>query len=98
VFKTNTYASRIIEVEKNQKVITNGPYSIVRHPMYLGQMFLFVFSPLALGSYWAMIPGLLIIPLFVIRIRGEEKELSQNLEGYKEYLTKKCFLSFITIY
>ncbi|MFH1032859.1 MAG: isoprenylcysteine carboxylmethyltransferase family protein [Chloroflexota bacterium] len=88
VFRTNSYASRIIEVEKGQKVITTGPYSVVRHPMYLGVLIFYIFSPLALGSYWAVIPALLVIPILVVRIRGEEKELLENLEGYKEYVTK----------
>ncbi len=88
VFKTNSYASRIIEVEKTQKVITTGPYTVVRHPMYLGVLIFYIFSPMALGSYWAVIPALHIIPLLVARIIGEEKELSKNLEGYKEYLMK----------
>ena len=88
VFKTNSYASRIVEVEKGQKVITTGPYAIVRHPMYLGVLIMYVFSPLALGSYWALIPMSLIIPILFARIKEEEKELLQNLAGYKEYLTK----------
>jgi len=88
VFKSNRYASRIIEVEKGQKVITTGPYSIVRHPMYLGVCIFWTFSPLALGSYWAVLPALFIIPVLVVRIRGEEKELLENLEGYREYVMK----------
>ena len=88
VFRTNSYASRIIEVEKGQRVITTGPYAIVRHPMYFGVFVMYVFSPLALGSYWALIPALLIVPILFIRIRGEEKELLENLEGYKEYVIK----------
>ena len=88
VFRTNSYASRIVEVEKGQKVITTGPYAIVRHPMYFGVFVMYVFSPLALGSYWALIPALLIVPILFIRIRGEEKELLENLEGYKEYVIK----------
>ena len=88
VFKTNSYASRIVEVEKDQKVITTGPYAIVRHPMYLGVLIMYVFSSLALGSYWALIPMSLIIPILFARIKEEEKELLQNLAGYKEYLTK----------
>jgi protein-S-isoprenylcysteine O-methyltransferase Ste14 len=88
VFKTNSYASRIVEVEKHQKVITTGPYAVVRHPMYLGVLVMYLFSPLALGSYWAVVPMLLIIPILVIRIIGEEKELLENLEGYKEYVMK----------
>ena len=88
VFKTNSYASRIVEVEKDQKVITTGPYAIVRHPMYLGVLIMYVFSSLALGSYWALIPMSLIIPILFVRIKVEEKELLQNLPGYKEYLAK----------
>ena len=88
VFRTNSYASRVVEVEKGQKVITTGPYAIVRHPMYLGVLFFYIFSPLSLGSYWALIPTLLIIPILFIRIRGEEKELLENLEGYEEYVIK----------
>jgi protein-S-isoprenylcysteine O-methyltransferase Ste14 len=88
VFKANSYASRIIEVEKGQKVITTGPYAIVRHPMYLGVLIFYIFSPLALGSYWAVIPALFVIPLIIARIRGEEKELVENLEGYRTYAIK----------
>jgi len=88
VLKTNSYASRIIEVEKGQKVITTGPYAIVRHPMYLASLILYAFSPLALGSYWAMLPVVLLIILLVARIKGEEKELLENLEGYRDYVVK----------
>lgn len=88
VFKANSYTSRIIEVEKDQKVVTTGPYAVVRHPMYLGVLIFYIFSPLALGSYWALIPALLIVPILVARIGGEEKELLENLEGYKEYVMK----------
>ena len=88
VFRENRYASRIIEVEPEQKVISSGPYAIVRHPMYLGASLMFVFTPLALGSYWAIIPSLLIIPILVARIRNEEKVLERELKGYQEYLQK----------
>ncbi len=88
VLKTNSYASRVIEVEEGQKVVSTGPYAMVRHPMYLAVMILYIFSPLALGSYWAVIPTLFLLPLLVARIRGEEKELLANLEGYKEYAAK----------
>ena len=85
VLKTNSYASRVIEVERGQEVITTGLYAIVRHPMYLAMLILCTFSPLALGSYWAMIPGVLLIVLIIARIKGEEQELLENLKGYKEY-------------
>jgi protein-S-isoprenylcysteine O-methyltransferase Ste14 len=88
VFKANTYASRIIEVEKGQKVITTGPYAIVRHPMYVGVLVFYIFSPLALGSYWAVIPALCIVPFIIARIRGEEKEMLENLEGYRDYTAR----------
>jgi len=86
--RENSYASRIIEVEQGQKVISSGLYAIVRHPMYLGALLMFLFTPLALGSYWAMIPSLLMIPIFMARIRNEEKVLESELEGYLEYMQK----------
>jgi len=88
VFRANSYASRIIEIEKDQMVITTGPYAIVRHPMYVGVLIFYLFSPLALGSYWAAIPALCIVPFIIARIKGEEKELLENLAGYGEYATK----------
>ena len=88
VFRANSYASRIIEIEKYQMVITTGPYAIVRHPMYVGVLIFYLFSPLALGSYWAAIPALCIVPFIIARIKGEEKELLENLAGYSEYATK----------
>ena len=93
VFITNSYASRVVEVEKEQRVITTGPYALVRHPMYVGVIFFYGVTPIALGSYWAMIPSLLIIPILVFRIKDEEKELLENLTGYREYAQKvKCRL------
>jgi protein-S-isoprenylcysteine O-methyltransferase Ste14 len=88
VFKENQFASRIIEVEKGQKVIQSGPYRLVRHPMYLGSILMYVASPLALGSYWAIIPAVFIIPIFVARILNEESVLTKELEGYSEYKLK----------
>lgn len=88
VMRENRYASRIIEVEPGQEVITSGPYAIVRHPMYLGVSLMFLAAPLALGSYWAAIPASLIIPTLVARIRNEEKVLERELEGYREYMQK----------
>lgn len=88
VFKENSYASTIIQVEKEQRVITTGPYAIVRHPMYLGLLLMILFTPLALGSYWAVIPALLCIPMNVFRIKGEEEVLLRDLTGYKDYCLK----------
>ena len=88
VLRENSYASRIIEVQAGQKVISSGPYAIIRHPMYLGVMLLYMFSPLALGSWLSMILTLPLIPILVFRIRDEEKALELELEGYKEYMQK----------
>jgi protein-S-isoprenylcysteine O-methyltransferase Ste14 len=88
VFKENSYASRIIEVEKEQKVISSGLYSIVRHPMYLGVAVMYSASPLALGSWYALIPAVMVIPVLVARILNEEKVLSRDLTGYSEYIQK----------
>ncbi len=86
VLKENRYASRIIEVEQQQVVISTGPYAVIRHPMYFAAMLLYVFSPLALGSYWAMIPSAVLPILVIARIHAEEALLSRDLKGYKEYM------------
>jgi len=88
VLRENSYASRIIEVEKGQKVITSGPYTIVRHPMYLGVLLMYLFTPIALGSYWAIIFFLPLVPLIVFRLLNEEEVLLRELPGYEEYCKK----------
>jgi protein-S-isoprenylcysteine O-methyltransferase Ste14 len=91
VLRENTFLSRIVEVAENQKVISTGPYALVRHPMYLGAILMFAFTPLALGSYWLCIPGVLVVPTFIARILNEEKVLTSNLPGYTEYMQKTKF-------
>ncbi len=86
VWRANSYAARTVKVEEGQNVITNGPYALVRHPMYMGLMFFYILSPLALGSWWAVIPSLLIIPILVVRIVHEERLLANELAGYKDYM------------
>lgn len=88
VFKENRYASTIIQVEKKQPVISTGPYAIVRHPMYTATLLTLLFTPLALGSYWALLGFLLFIPSNVIRLIGEEKVLLRDLPGYQDYCLK----------
>jgi protein-S-isoprenylcysteine O-methyltransferase Ste14 len=85
VMKENSYASRVVEVQQGQTVVTTGPYALVRHPMYLAVLVMLFFSPLALGSFWAMIPTLFTPLVLVLRIRDEEEMLVQELPGYREY-------------
>jgi protein-S-isoprenylcysteine O-methyltransferase Ste14 len=88
VLRENSYASRIIEVAKEQKVINTGPYASVRHPMYLGVILIYAFTPLALGCWWMVLPALSIIPILAVRMRNEEAVLARDLPGYSDYLAK----------
>ena len=85
VLRENTYLSRTIEVQENQKVIDTGLYGIVRHPMYLATTVLFLAMPLVLASPVSFLIMLLYIPLIAKRIKNEEKVLEEGLEGYREY-------------
>lgn len=88
VFRENSFTSRIVEVEKDQKVISTGPYAIICHPMYTGTILMFLFTPLALGSWWAF-PVFAFLPVILIfRILDEERVLRDNLPGYTEYCQK----------
>lgn len=88
VFKENTFAAPAVKVVAEQKVISTGPYAIVRHPMYSSALVWFIGVPLALGSAWGV---LIVIPIALVltwRLLGEEKLLSKNLPGYAEYQNK----------
>lgn len=85
VMLENSYASRVVEVQEKQKLIDTGLYAIVRHPMYLAVIPIYVFSPLVLGSFIGLIPGLLFPFTLVLRIKNEEKVLLEGLEGYADY-------------
>jgi len=88
VFKENSYASTVIQVEKEQQVISTGPYAVVRHPMYSGLLLIMLFTPWALGSHWALVFAALFIPVILWRIKREEQVLSNQLPGYMNYLAK----------
>jgi protein-S-isoprenylcysteine O-methyltransferase Ste14 len=85
VFKENSYGSATVEIAPGQRVISTGPYAIVRHPMYTSAAVYFIGLALALGSYWGLIPALLTILGLVWRLFDEEKFLAQNLPGYADY-------------
>ena len=88
VLRENTYLSRTIKVEKNQKVIDTGLYGVVRHPMYASTLILFLSMPLILGSLISFIIFLTYPFIIIKRINNEEKVLENELKGYKEYKKK----------
>ena len=85
VYRSNPFGSATIEVAEHQIVVSTGPYAIVRHPMYASALLYLVGTPLALGSYWGLIPIAAILPLVVWRLLDEERLLARCLPGYAEY-------------
>jgi protein-S-isoprenylcysteine O-methyltransferase Ste14 len=85
VLRENVWLSRTVEVQENQKVIDTGLYGMVRHPMYMSTLFLFLSMPLVLGSVISFGIMLLYIPIIAKRIRNEEQVLVEGLQGYAEY-------------
>ena len=88
VLRENTFLSRTIEVQENQRVIDTGLYGIVRHPMYSATLFLFLSMGIILGSFFSFAVLLLYIPIIGKRMKNEEQVLENGLEGYKEYKLK----------
>lgn len=88
VMKENAYLSRTVEVQEGQQVVDTGLYGIVRHPMYMSTLFLFLAMPLVLGSLISFLIMLLYIPIIAKRIRNEEQVLEEGLQGYAEYKQK----------
>jgi len=88
VLRENTYLSRTIKVQEDQKVIDTGLYGIVRHPMYMATTVLFLTMPLVLASPISFFIMLGYLPVIAKRIRNEEKVLEEGLEGYSEYKKK----------
>ena len=91
VILQNAYASRVVEVSDNQKIITTELYAFVRHPMYIASILVFVSVPLVLGTYFALLPMLFYPTIIVRRIINEEALLIQELAGYKEYTEKVSY-------
>ena len=88
VLRENTYLSRTVEVVDNQKIIDTGLYGIVRHPMYIVTIIMFLMIPLILGDIFSLIIFLIYPILIIIRINNEEKVLEKELKGYTEYKKK----------
>ena len=88
VLRENAYLSRTVEVQEGQRVIDTGLYGIVRHPMYLATLLMFLPMPLVLGSFWGLIPFAIYPVAIIIRIINEEKVLTEGLAGYSEYRKK----------
>jgi protein-S-isoprenylcysteine O-methyltransferase Ste14 len=87
VLRVNRWASRLVEVAQGQQVVTRGPYAFVRHPMYSAILVMFTATPVALGSWWALLPALLLGPVLAARIVNEEALLRGELPGYAAYTT-----------
>ena len=88
VMRENAYLSRTIKVEENQKVVDTGLYGLVRHPMYMATLLLFLMIPLVLGSWYALIVFAFYPAIIILRLKEEEQLLSRELPGYEEYKKK----------
>ena len=88
VMRENAYLSRTVKVQENQKVIDTGLYGIVRHPMYMATILMFLSIPLVLGSWYAFVVFLFYPVIIAVRIKNEEQVLSKELTGYEEYKQK----------
>jgi len=86
--RENAYLSRTVKVEEGQKVIDTGLYGIVRHPMYMATLLLFLMIPLILGSWYALIPFAFYPVLIIVRLKDEEALLTRELPGYEAYKKK----------
>jgi protein-S-isoprenylcysteine O-methyltransferase Ste14 len=88
VFRENTFTSATIELAPDQRVISTGPYALVRHPMYASALIMLLGIPIALGSWWGMIIVAAMLPMIIWRLIDEEKLLANELPGYSEYRKK----------
>jgi len=87
-FKENYFAARTVEIFEGQKLVDTGPYAVVRHPMYAGIIPMFLFMPLALGSFWALLPLIPVCVVIILRTLNEEEVLRRDLPGYNVYCEK----------
>ena len=97
VYRANTFASAVVEVNVDQQVISTGPYAIVRHPMYTSALFMLLGVPPALGSFWGLIAFIPMLVAITWRLIEEERFLDRNLPGYAAYrsLVKYRLVPFV---
>jgi protein-S-isoprenylcysteine O-methyltransferase Ste14 len=88
VMKENSFAASTIQIAEDQRVISTGPYALVRHPMYAGALLLILGMPLALDSWYGLLGILVFLPVLIWRLLDEESFLTRNLPGYAEYKSK----------
>ena len=91
VYRENTHTTATIEVARGQRVISTGPYAVVRHPMYASALVYLLGTPLALGSYWGTLALAFMLPFLIARLIDEERLLARDLPGYTEYMTRVRF-------
>ena len=91
VYRENTFTAATIEVAQGQRVISTGPYAVVRHPMYASALLYLLGTPLALGSYWGLVAFLGMLPFLIWRLLDEERLLAMELPGYIDYQWKVRF-------
>ena len=88
VLRENVWLSRTVEVQQGQRVVDTGLYGVVRHPMYMSTLLLFLSMPLVLGSVVSFVIMLAYVPIIALRIRNEEQVLAEGLAGYGEYMQR----------
>jgi protein-S-isoprenylcysteine O-methyltransferase Ste14 len=88
VFRENSYGAATVRTVEDQKVISTGPYALIRHPMYAGVLVMMAGVPIALGSWWGLVVLVVVVPGLIWRILDEEKLLKKELPGYGEYARK----------
>jgi protein-S-isoprenylcysteine O-methyltransferase Ste14 len=98
VFRENSFTSATVELAPDQKVISTGPYALVRHPMYAGALVMLLGIPIALGAWWGILVVAAILPALIWRLFEEEKFLARNLAGYVEYQNRVRYRLIPTVW
>ena len=94
----NSFASKLLDINKGQFLIDTGLYAHVRHPLYAGALLMIVPVPVALGSWLGLIPAAVAVLALVVRIKFEEEMLIKGMDGYKEYQTRVKYKLIPKIY